>query len=271
MPQQARAAEGGGKNVGALPGALQPQNSLGFLRSRIRMTDFPCLVATARAILLVGLLSPMQAQAQARDTQARGANAAARHDQAGDPSVRTPAAELPGPRRDRPDQAVGPAKAEPDAARFGESAPLRDGAEPEKLCAALASGTATAPAWQRSALPDESWECFAERVFAAEEGGGSVFAILRGRAESGVDGLRLKLNLPDDAAGAKAQQAAEEILQAVFAALDRDLPQALRAALAEHVALRQEIGGMVLELRREFGPVPRYNVMVDFAASPAKR
>ncbi|GGD31942.1 DUF6030 family protein [Aureimonas glaciei] len=271
MPQKAIAAEGGEKEVGALPGALPRRHSLGFPRSRIREADFTCLVTTVRAVLLVGMLSPMPAQAQGRDMSVPGASTAAPHDQAGDPSARTPAAELPGPRRDRPDQAVGPAKAEPDAARFGESAPLRDGAEPEKLCAALTSGTATAPAWQRSALPDESWECFAERVFAAEEGGGSVFAILRGRAESGVDGLRLKLNLPDDAAGAKAQQAAEEILQAVFAALDRDLPQALRAALAEHVPLRQETGGMVMELRREFGPVPRYNVMVDFAASPAKR
>lgn len=233
------------------------------------MTDFPRLLATARAVLLVGLLSLMPAQAQ--DTQAGGASTAAPRDQAAGPSALPPTADLPGSRRDGPDQAVGPAKPEPDAARFGESAPLRDGAKPKNLCAALTSGAAAAPAWQRSALPDESWECFAERVFAAEEGGGSVFVILRGRAETGVDGLRLKLNLPDDGAGAGAQQAAEEILEAVFAALDRNLPQALRAALAEHVPLRQEIGGMVMELRREFGPVPRYNVMVDFASSPAQR
>lgn len=226
------------------------------------MIDRP-LPTTACAALVFGLLAGVPAHAQELAVNGTAINAGT--------SI-GPTAPPAAPRSRSSEQAAGSAEKAPDAARFGEAAgPPSLAVGPEKLCAALTPAAAIPPAWQRSALPDESWECFAERAFEPADGGGSLFAILRGRSQTRVDGFRLKLNLPEEGGGQKAQAAATAQLKSVFAALGRIFPLPLRTALADRVPLRRTIGGMAIDLRQEFGPVARYNVIIDFAQPPGNQ
>ena len=234
------------------------------------------LVGTVRAALFFGLLAGLPVHAQTVVEQGEGPSPGAVGGPVTEPAPVAAPASRPseaqadqGPPDKVPDRALPDrTPGEPDAARFGAAGPSRPGVDPARLCAALSPGASAPPAWQRSALPDESWECFAERKFKPEDGGGSVFAILRGRTKAGVDGLRLKLNLPGEGAGQAALEAAGETLKAVFASLGRMLPPALATALAGRAPFSQEIGGMAMQVRQEFGDVPRYNVTIDFAPSP---
>ena len=175
------------------------------------------------------------------------------------------AAALPAQQAGRSEKAARLGEGPSSRSRFGPYADARPvTASPSTLCQALAVDEAILSPWQRTSLPDQSWECFVHKTVGTADASSSLFAVLRGGTEQQVGSLRLKLNLTDEETARTVRKQASGLIGRLYATLDWPMPASLAKAVERLTPFRDEDRGTEMRLYKEYGDVPRYNVMLDF-------
>lgn len=147
--------------------------------------------------------------------------------------------------------------------------------DPRALCDRLKDGGFPDIAWSKSAAGGGSWECSSMLSIGAPADDGrvqsSVFVSVKGAGEDTVDSFRVKLNIerPEDRAEVSKTGAA------AAAAFLRQVQWAGDGTVIERVQSLQEFDlkdfGSRIQLRKEFGSVPRYNFLASEAFSRHRR
>lgn len=139
--------------------------------------------------------------------------------------------------------------------------------KPENFCKALASTGLRNAAFRMAEPPLRGWTCVTDLVKPIDGDEGqvsSLFVAARGLESDRIDNIRMKLNLLDDATSPLAKLIARDTLFQICRSLGFDPPPEVLAQLDELKEGRIYEGGVSWDLRREFGPQARYNLIVIF-------
>lgn len=139
--------------------------------------------------------------------------------------------------------------------------------DPERFCDALASAGLKNADFHKSEPPLRGWTCVTDLVKPIdgdESQVSSLFVAARGLESDRIDNIRMKLNLLDAATSPLAKLIARDTLFQICRSLGFDPPPDVLAQLDELKEGRIYDGGVSWDLRREFGPQARYNLIVIF-------
>lgn len=98
----------------------------------------------------------------------------------------------------------------------------------------------------------------------------SLFFNARGSAKDRLDTIRFKLNLDDPSLDSAGRSLLIARLRDISGPLSWPLPDAVVRAIRDHKKLTMNVGGIIVEVHPEFGPVLRLNVVLVLR-SPASR
>ncbi len=180
------------------------------------------------------------------------------------PSAPPPAPEEP--ERLRPLVSVDPLQPAPDAPSAFVTLPL---AKPTAFCKALEGMGLRNPVFQPNEPPDRGWTCVADilkPVDGDEAAVSSLFVTARGDDDDRVSLLRIKLNLLDASTAPVTREIAKDLLRRMLWALGGQPPDAVLEAIDQMRDGRFTDRGVVYDLRKEFGPSLRANLIVTFPA-----
>lgn len=137
---------------------------------------------------------------------------------------------------------------------------------PQAICAAISMGAAPAE-WGPSAMFDGEWECM-DATHEAENGDeGAIFGMARGRDETSLDYVRLKLSLGRDALSDI--RLFGEIAQTVVALSGREMPADIGEALQSLSPVQFSDGQVKYTFMPEKMNPTRYNLVIQFLRAPA--
>ncbi|MFC3695226.1 DUF6030 family protein [Chenggangzhangella methanolivorans] len=139
--------------------------------------------------------------------------------------------------------------------------------EPERFCTALAKSGLRNAEFRMSEPPLRGWTCVTDLVKPIEGDEyvvSSLFVAARGLESDRIDNIRMKLNLLDEATSPVARAIARDTLFQICRSLGFEPPREVVAQLDELKEGRIFEGGVSWDLRREFGPQARYNLIAIF-------
>jgi hypothetical protein len=141
---------------------------------------------------------------------------------------------------------------------------------PETFCKALASAGLKNADFRKAEPPLRGWTCITDLVKPIdgdEAVVSSLFVAARGLESDRIDNIRMKLNLIDEATAPLARLIARDTLFQICRGLGFEPPPAVLQQLDQLKEGRIYEGGVSWDLRREFGPQARYNLIAIFPRS----
>lgn len=139
--------------------------------------------------------------------------------------------------------------------------------DPERFCKALAGTGLKNATFQKAEPPLRGWTCVTDLVKPIdgdEARVSSLFVAARGLESDRIDNIRMKLNLLDQATSPIARVVARDVLFQLCRSLGFDPPSEVLEQLETLKEGRVYEGGVSWDLRREFGPADRYNLIAIF-------
>lgn len=139
--------------------------------------------------------------------------------------------------------------------------------DPERFCKALAATGLKNATFQKAEPPLRGWTCVTDLVKPIdgdEARVSSLFVAARGLESDRLDNIRMKLNLLDAATSPIARVVARDVLFQICRSLGFDPPPEVLAQLETLKEGRVYEGGVSWDLKREFGPADRYNLIAIF-------
>jgi hypothetical protein len=177
----------------------------------------------------------------------------------------------PGPFFDPPEPGPTAARSRFLSPRSDASYPFthNPGRDAERVCDRLDEQGFPNLGWKTSAF-GTGGECMA---LVAERGEGepepnSLFYLMRGR--TGIDHVRLKINLPQTETAPATIESAGYFLDALSAALGIDVPEQVRTGVRNLQPSDFATETAYFSLSREYGLTPRYNLTLDFRPNPRR-
>lgn len=141
---------------------------------------------------------------------------------------------------------------------------------PEAYCKALASTGLKNAKFQMAEPPLRGWTCVTDLVkpIDGEDANvSSLFVVVRGLESDRLDNIRMKLNLIDEATAPLARLIARDTLFQICRGLGFEPPPDALQQIDLLTEGRIYEGGVSWDLRREFGPQARYNLIMIFPRS----
>lgn len=139
--------------------------------------------------------------------------------------------------------------------------------KPEPFCKGLTATGLRGAAFTASPPPMVGWTCVTDLVKpmdGPEDKVSSLFVAVRGIEADRIDNIRVKLNLIDEATVPLVKIVAKDLVSQICRDLGWEPPAAVMAALETMKEGRIIDNGVSFDLRREFGPAERYNLIVIF-------
>jgi len=153
---------------------------------------------------------------------------------------------------------------EPDAPTpFIRFTPMK----PEPFCKDLETVGLKRPQFQKHEPPMRGWNCVTDLVKPVagdDQTVSSLFVSMRGLESDRLDNIRIKLNLIDPQSVAPTKTIARDLLFQICRTLGWEPPPAVLDALDTLKEGRIVDRGVSFELRKEFGPAARYNLIIIF-------
>ncbi|MET0312981.1 MAG: DUF6030 family protein [Hansschlegelia sp.] len=137
----------------------------------------------------------------------------------------------------------------------------------DKFCAALKAIGLPNPVFQAPVYPAKNWSCVPDLVKPVggdETEVSSLFLSARGASPDRLSGLRLKLNLLDRSTAPVVKSIAKDLMRRIFVALGWRAPEEVLALIEAERDGKVTVRGAVFDMRKEFGPEPRFNLIVTF-------
>ncbi|MFD1333181.1 DUF6030 family protein [Methylopila musalis] len=138
---------------------------------------------------------------------------------------------------------------------------------PKLFCDSLKGLGLTGATLHESPKSGGGWTCVTDLVKPVpgpDETMSSLFVSARGLEGRRLDVVRLKLNLLEPKGERRVRRAALDVARALFDQFRWRRSEAALTAIHELRDVRFRERGVTFELKREFGAVPRYNMIVTF-------
>lgn len=138
---------------------------------------------------------------------------------------------------------------------------------PEEFCKSLATSGLKNATFQKGEPPMRGWTCVTDLVKPIDGDDAkvsSLFVVARGIESDRIDNLRMKLNLLDEATSPAVRAIARDTLWQICRSLGFEPPGQVVDALDDLREGRIFDGGVSYDLRREFGPASRLNLIIIF-------
>lgn len=139
--------------------------------------------------------------------------------------------------------------------------------KPEPFCKGLEAAGLKGATFTASPPPMLGWTCVTDLVKpmdGPEDRVSSLFVAARGLEADRIDNIRVKLNLIDPATESLVKIVARDLVSQICRDLGWEPPAAVMAALETMKEGRTVDNGVSFDLRREFGPAARYNLIMIF-------
>ncbi len=139
--------------------------------------------------------------------------------------------------------------------------------QPESFCKDLTATGLKSPQFQRHQPPMRGWNCVTDLIKPIDGDDAkvsSLFVSMRGLESDRLDNIRVKLNLIDPPTVEPAKTVARDLLFQICRSLGWEPPAAMLDALETLKEGRIYERGVSFDLRKEFGDVPRYNLIIIF-------
>jgi hypothetical protein len=142
--------------------------------------------------------------------------------------------------------------------------------KPEAFCTSLASAGLRNAAFRIGEAPLTGWTCVTDLVKPVEgdeQSVSSLFVAARGLESDRVDNVRMKLNLIDAATAPVVKAIARDTLRQICRSLGWEPPAAVLEAIDGPKEGRVVDRGVSYDMKREFGPAERFNLIIVFPRS----
>lgn len=141
---------------------------------------------------------------------------------------------------------------------------------PDDFCRSLAASGLKNATFQKGEPPLRGWTCVTDLVKPIDGEDtkvSSLFVVARGIESDRIDNLRMKLNLLDEATSPVVRAIARDTLWQICRSLGFEPPGQVVDALDDLREGRIFDAGVSYDLRREFGPTLRLNLIIIFPRS----
>jgi hypothetical protein len=141
---------------------------------------------------------------------------------------------------------------------------------PKAFCDSLAAAGLRNAAFQMGEAPLRGWTCVTDLVKPVEgdeQSVSSLFVAARGLESDRVDNVRMKLNLIDAGTAPVVKAIARDVLRQICRSLGWEPPAAVIQAIDGPKEGRILERGVSYDLKREFGPAERFNLIIVFPRS----
>ena len=140
-------------------------------------------------------------------------------------------------------------------------------APPQQVCDDLGQLGLTGAKLTSNELAPAEWNCDTDVVAVAPASKpdvepSSLYVSVRGDRPGRISILRLKLNLTDPASAAEARRRFAELIAALHSRFFWDLPDGVLKAIDQLKSAHVEHYGLSYDIHREWGDVPRLNVVI---------
>ncbi|RXF68458.1 DUF6030 family protein [Hansschlegelia zhihuaiae] len=141
---------------------------------------------------------------------------------------------------------------------------------PKAFCDSLAAAGLRNAAFQMGEAPLKGWTCVTDLIKPVEgdeQSVSSLFVATRGLESDRIDNVRMKLNLIDPGTAPVVKAIARDVLRQICRSLGWEPPAAVVEAIDGPKEGRVLERGVSYDLKREFGPAERFNLIIVFPRS----